>query len=194
MHRLSQRRGFTLTEVIIAVGIFSVVAVANFALFDLVLKDIRQVTNRDEAIRGASAFQDTLRQAGFETAYNWVRGDQELFAYHYRAKLTAKRADGSPEPYTGIGLVGADYRVVPALRAKNDPLLGADTAAKEGGLYRARLTLSKGNPLQTLPATAAEYKEPILVVSARFLDAPNAAAPQNAADKPLYTCTLSYLR
>lgn len=185
---------FTLTEVIIAVGIFTVVAVANFALFDLVLKDIRNVTNRDEAIRGASAFQDTLRQAGFQTAFDWLKKDQELYAYHYRAHLTTKRPDGSPQPYTGTGLVGSDYRVVPALRPKSDPLLAADVAAKVGGLYRVRLALSKSNPLQALPDTAAEYKEPILVASAKFYDAGSVLSVAASGDKPIYSSTLSYLR
>lgn len=195
LRRFPLRDAFTLTEVIIAVGIFSVVAVANFALFDLVLKDIRQVTHRDEAIRGASAFQDTLRQADFQTAYGWLQNRQDLYAYHYRASPTQKRADGSPRPYTDpAGMVGKDYRVVPALRAKNDPLLAEDIAMREGGLYLVRMTLSRANPRQSLAGTAAEYPEAILVSAAQFYEVGSAQAVPAASDKPLYTCTLSYLR
>jgi hypothetical protein len=188
------RRAFSLTEVVIALGVFAFVIVSNYALFGLSINEIRQVSDRDSAVRAAGALQNGLRQKPWADVFNWVAQGRSVMVYNYKASLTAKRSDGTPSPYTGVGVAGKDYQVTGGMRFTDDPELANDDRARDGSLFLARLQVSAANPIIPL-ADLATYDAGLLVIKAELFEAPKATmtAPPAGA-KPLYTSTITYLR
>lgn len=156
----SSKRGFTLVETIIAIGVLTVLLTAFVIVFTPAAAGIRKSISLQEAdrltstlekelvaLRGKSE-QDTF-VTGFGKAYEWIKKSNKsattdaLLVYQYRASLTdAARDDGTRVPVAKIGdkLAGKDYMLQSMVRRKNDTLFAADLAAVEGGVYLVKCT------------------------------------------------------
>lgn len=195
-HNRRRQGGFTLTEVVIAVGVFAFVLVSNYALFGLSVDQIRDVGDRDAAVRAASALREGLRTQPLANVVSYAKNSGQAFIYNYRASLTETRsdADKTPVPHPGAGTAGRDYKVVPAVRFANNAYINEEERAREGTLLVAKMSLSSANPLQTLPADGATYAPAALALRVEFYETGSVTAPLPANARPVYTCTVTYMR
>lgn len=159
----SLKRGFTLLETVIAIGVLAVLLTGFIVVFAPAAAGIKKAISVQEADRLASTIENelvTLRNGqetglepktstsvtGFDKAFSWVmrsdKADSALLVYQYRGSLTSSRTDGSPDPVADMTnkLPGKDYNMVTMVRRKNDPLLKNDIPAIEGGIYLVKCT------------------------------------------------------
>jgi len=152
------RRGFTLIETVIAIGVLAVLLTGFIIVFTPAADGIRKTISTQQADRLTSALEQelvTLRgstettefKTGFNKAYTFIKesnaADEALLVYQYRGDLEAERRnDGSLEPKPSIDgkLPGEDYLVVPMARRLSDAIFIEDLAAVEGPVYLVKPT------------------------------------------------------
>jgi len=152
------RRGFTLIETVIAIGVLAVLLTGFIIVFTPAADGIRKTISTQQADRLTSALEQelvTLRgstettefKTGFNKAYTFIKesnaADEALLVYQYRGDLEAeRRSDGSLEPKSSIDgkLPGEDYLVVPMARRLSDAIFIEDLAAVEGPVYLVKPT------------------------------------------------------
>lgn len=150
------RRGFTLMETVIAIGVLALLLTAFLAVFGPATTGLRKAISVQEADRLAAALERelvTLRpgsgsedyKTGFDKAYKWIEevstGKETVMLYQYRGTPNSLREDGTMEPYTaGAGVAGKDFVVQPMVRHRNDSLLLEDLKALDGRIFAAKLT------------------------------------------------------
>lgn len=173
----THRRGFTLMETVIAIGVLAVLLTAFLAVFAPAAQGIRKAISVQEADRLAYTLEQelvTLRgdQAdqygtGFEKAYDWIEaadgsaGSDPLLIYQYRGRPDAIRDDGTLEPYVRTeGVAGQDFIVQPVVRRGGSAELRDDLEALEGRVYTVQLTqlVFEGGALTR--GTAGEIVDP----------------------------------
>lgn len=154
---IRKRRGFTLMETVIAIGVLALLLTAFLAVFGPATSGLRKAISVQEADRLSAALERelvTIRpgtsgsqyKTGFDKAYQWIEaasagGNDAIFLYQYRGTPDQIRADGSMEPYTaGGGVAGKDFIVQPSVRKRDDPLFIEDLNALEGRIFTAKLT------------------------------------------------------
>jgi prepilin-type N-terminal cleavage/methylation domain-containing protein len=152
------RRGFTLMETVIAIGVLAVLLTGFIVVFTPAADGIRKTISTQQADRLTSALEQelvTLRgptettdfKTGFNKAYTFIKESnvaaEALLVYQYRGDLEAeRRSDGSLEPLKSIDgkLPGEDYLVVPMARRLSDDIFIEDLAAVEGPVYLVKPT------------------------------------------------------
>ena len=181
--RPSRKRGFTLLETVIAIGVLAVLLTGFMVVFAPAADGIRKSINVQQADRMASTLEQelvTLRKGeesaviktGFDKAFDRIKKsgvstpNDALLAYQYRGKISSPRADGdgtlTPEP-TLLGKPGEDYVVVPMVRRLSDSTkLKEDLSAVEGAVYLVKCTqlVFSGGQLiaSTVPGTLKNPK------------------------------------
>jgi prepilin-type N-terminal cleavage/methylation domain-containing protein len=149
-------RGFTLAEVVIAIGILVVLITGFLAVFGPAARTIKKTLSTDEASR----LQDTLvlemttirdgaereryRGDPFLKAIEWSSQSEEqgqtILIYKYRAVPGQTRQDGSLQPAgQQIGISGEDFIVEPMVRRLSDPLVEEDFQSLEGRVFFVKL-------------------------------------------------------
>ena len=201
--RVRSRRGFTLVEVVLALGVFAILIVGCIGLLSLSSSTLRDVVTRDEAIHLTSALKQHLNQLSFDAAYKLVGNPNnpnpnDLYICSFRAQAQGTtNPDGTPLGYSGTARsAGEAYVVLPTVREAQDALLKSnDLPAREGRIFRVKLSLSASNPVITqLPVASADYHEAVLTIQAKFFPL-NGSDPQGTnAQIPSQTCTLAVLR
>jgi prepilin-type N-terminal cleavage/methylation domain-containing protein len=173
-HRL--RRGFTLMETVIAIGVLALLLTAFLAVFGPATSGLRKAISVQEADRLAAALERelvTLRpggsaddyETGFEKAYEWIKSSPDsasaVMLYQYRGDPSQLRPDGSMEPYTeNGGVAGKDFIVQPAVRLRNDELLMEDLEALDGRIFTVKLTQLVFSGGQLTRGTAGDITDP----------------------------------
>ncbi len=151
-----RRRGFTLVETIIAMGIITIMITAFLAAFGPAVQGIRKSISAKEANRLASTLEHEMSvlRAGssfstsFEKSYDWIKGsggttrNDIVLMYQYRGDVSNANPDGTLTPYTGTdGLPGQDYVVQSVVRRLGDSLVQNELAPKvvEGRVFYVRM-------------------------------------------------------
>ncbi|WP_367872369.1 prepilin-type N-terminal cleavage/methylation domain-containing protein [Luteolibacter sp. Populi] len=152
---IRSRRGFTLMETVIAIGVLALLLTAFLAVFGPATAGLRKAISVQEADRLAAALERELvtvrpdtsadYKTGFDKAYQWIEAastdSESIFLYQYRGIPDQIRSDGSMEPFaTGGGVAGKDFIVQPAVRKRDDPLFLEDLEALEGRIFTSKLT------------------------------------------------------
>ncbi len=208
---LSTPRGaFTLVEVVLAIGVFSVAGISSVALFSTIINGASAVTARDNAIRLNGALEGALQSQTFTNVYGWYTNASgsvpEVYAYTYLATpptgiaLVATNdpaavAQGS-DPSAGV----AKVRLTPSIRAVGDPALAQELAAVQGKVYRVKFGLSPANPIPStqMPATSGSYTNAaVLALTAQFyvvgIPKTSGANPDPAKTQAaVHSCTVTY--
>lgn len=149
-----RRRGFTLLETVIAIGVLAVLLTGFMIVFAPAAAGIRKSINVQEADRLASTVEQelvTLRtgdteKTGFEKAFNRIKGSSKasdaLLVYQYRGSLTSLRSDGTCQPVPTINnkMPGKDYVLQTMVRSRGDAKFKEDLPAVEGGVYLVKCT------------------------------------------------------
>jgi len=168
-HHIDCRKGFTLMETVIAIGILAVLLTAFVSVFGPAAVGIRKALSAQEADRLTNAViqemtnlragQKNSYSSAFDKAFQQIQNSNKsqnaLMVYQYRGSLTRLRADGSAEPVAAIkGVPGQDYIVQPMMRGIDDPNLADDIEAVEGKIYVVKCNQLTSDPL----SSNAEYK------------------------------------
>jgi prepilin-type N-terminal cleavage/methylation domain-containing protein len=178
------RRGFTLLETVIAIGVLAVLLTGFMIVFAPAAAGIRKSMTVQEADRLASTIEQeivNLRSGeestdyvtGFDKAYRWIEDSMKksspevVFVYQYRGSLTKSRTDGSPEPVKATdGVPGADYAVVPMARRRtsltsgSDPFFEKDLQALEGRVYAVKVKQLVYSGGQMIASTKEVIEDP----------------------------------
>ena len=154
----NQRRGFTLIETVIAIGVLAVLLTGFIIVFTPAADGIRKTISTQQADRLTSALEQelvTLRgteetdefKTGFGKAYKLIEesdaAETAILVYQYRGKLSGeRRPDGTlePEPSVENKSPGKEFLVVPMARTKDDTAFLEDLAAVEGPVYLVKCT------------------------------------------------------
>jgi len=166
-----RKRGFTLLETVIAIGVLSVLLTGFIVVFMPAAQGIKKSINVQQADRLASTLEQelvTLRTTadtdsfgtGFCKALDWIKKSNSvssaLLAYQYRGDPSTLRDDNTATPVASLQskLPGKDYVVVSMLRRMNvssvtfsnvddSKLLSDDLKAVEGPVYVVKCTQLK---------------------------------------------------
>lgn len=154
LSRTFHKRGFTLLETVIAIGVLAVLLTGFMVVFAPAADGIRKSINVQQADRLASTLEqelvtlhDTKYKTGFDKSFEWIKGanapGDALLVYQYRGKMGELRSDDQtpkPEVLLKDKLPGRDYVVVPMMRRKSDPNFLEDITAIEGQVFVVKCT------------------------------------------------------
>ncbi len=191
--------GFSLVEVVMAVGIVSFAIVTLLALLGSAFDAGGSVTERREAIRAMDALRHYLNEeVDFDTAYEWAQNaDGQWIAYvTYHAE-----DDGTPEgtPKAGEQSVRSKWfeydntgNIAPSVYADYED-------AREGRWIIVRLLLNEvQNPMEQseLPSDAPDYPHAYLAFKAEIYEAPLPLpiVDVSAIDSPIFTVPVMIVR
>lgn len=149
-------RGFTLVEVVIALGILVVLITGFMAVFAPAARTIKKTLSTDEASRLQATLELELRTVRggqerriyqgdpFQKAIEWIAQSEErgetILIYKYRGLPGQVRIDGTLEPGDrNLAIAGRDFIVQPMVRRLSDPLLEEDLQAVEGRVFFVKL-------------------------------------------------------
>lgn len=207
------RRGFTLIETVIAIGVLAVLLTGFIIVFTPAADGIRKTISTQQADRLTSALEQelvTLRgstettefKTGFNKAYTFIKesnvATEALLVYQYRGDLEAeRRSDGSLEPKPSIDgkLPGEDYLVVPMARRLSDDIFIEDLAAVEGPVYLVKPTQLIYDANQLVLGEPGQIKNPKDGSAAATADAYTEAVIAFAAEfHPMPTNAAGYFK
>lgn len=171
-----------------AVGIIASVFLVVLGLFGGLMSQAREVIDRQTAVRLTNALSDYLQEQGFTKVYDWVKSQSPpvLYAVEYRVKK-----DGTPVSPAEGGTVGADFLISAEVGEKSP--LSSYFPAKEGKVFAIQISLSKANPVTTLPGSGDAYDRGHLAVNVKVYAIPDENAPLTANNQVL-TYDLAILR
>ena len=153
-----ERKGFTLTETVIAIGVVALLLTSFIAVFGPARNQIQNVIAREEADRLLESLEAELRTlrpnevsqypgGSFEKAFRWIEDSHEdngaIFLYNYRADPVSPvtRPDDSLDPIEDTAAIsGQEVITLPAVRRISDTLYEQDAAAIQGRVYYVKLT------------------------------------------------------
>jgi prepilin-type N-terminal cleavage/methylation domain-containing protein len=175
-HSPFHKRGFTLLETVIAIGVLAVLLTGFMIVFAPAAAGIKKSISVQEADRLATTLEQelvTLRKGdtektGFEKAFNRLSkansAADALLIYQYRGSLGGNlRSDDTPEPVADVRskLPGQDYVVQTMVRAKSDANFKKDLEAVEGSVYLVKCTqLVYDAQGQLILGKAGEVRDP----------------------------------
>ena len=160
------KRGFTLVETVIAMGIITIMITAFLAAFGPAVQGIRKSMSAKEANRLATTLENELsvlrsgetRTSGyktaFEKAFDWIENstdsakgnDTMVLIYQYRGDAKATpNSDGTLKPYTNgtkSDLPGKDYVIQSVVRRMADDKVTDELVPGviEGRVFYVRMT------------------------------------------------------
>ena len=153
-----RKRGFTLLETVIAIGVLAVLLTGFMIVFAPAAAGIKKAINVQDADRLASTLEQELvvlrgtaetteYKTGFGKSFEWLKNsngaNDALLIYQYRGSLTSLRPDGTPDPVVTVNdkLPGKDYMVLTMVRRNKDAaLFKEDLKAVEGGVFLVKCT------------------------------------------------------
>lgn len=182
--KTSRKKGFTLLETVIAIGVLAILLSGFMVVFAPAAAGIRKAINTQEASRLVTTVEQelvTIRgtqqvadyPTGFDKAFDYIKnssgndGGLGLVVYKYRASLSQIREDGTAEPVVETeGLIpGEDFVIQTMMRRKDDAALEEDIPAMEGAVYLVMCTQlileNNGGELAMEPGTPGEIKDPV---------------------------------
>ncbi len=166
-------RGFSLVEVVLAIGIVSFALLTLLGLFGGSMQSANQNTERRELAEAIDGLRRTFQTTNFATSYDWVRTQKKLLYVSYRAD-----ENGNPDANaSGTAALWLDPNAPPK------PLSDYE-AARTGRWVRASLRVSPSNPAGTnLPATASGYPQAVVfgLITLDALATPSVSAPTNSS-------------
>ncbi|MGB1937420.1 MAG: type II secretion system protein [Akkermansiaceae bacterium] len=161
MLQSSKRRGFTLVETAIALGMVAVMISSFVVVFGPAIQGINKSLSSKDADRLTNALElelttlknDDIYSSAIEKTYWWIRlchfdQDFPVLVYQYRGNPDSVRTDGTLNPYTynaaNPGIPGKDYVIQTSVRRLNDTVDNSKIQAElapgvlEGKVYCVR--------------------------------------------------------
>lgn len=186
-------RGFTLVEVVIALGVAAVVLVPMVALLSSASTGAARVITQDQARQLEAVVREKLELAEFDDVYRWVRTQRPLWVYAYRAS-SEPRPDGTARAVRWEG-IGTETHTATVTRSEDElDVLADDLTALEGRLFLVDLSLSERNRIEQLPESPKRYASPSLTVNATFSVVRHASGYLESEFEPQFVRTLAIFR
>lgn len=161
-----KRKGFTLTETVLAIGVVGVLIVAFVAMFyparkivlsamtvqeadkivDTLQNELNIVRKTERTSSGTRISTKTNYTSSFDKAFYWMlqtaKPETTILIYSYRGDLEkAKREDGTFYPLeTGNYIPGKDSILVTAACLATDPKRTSDLEFADGPVFAVRMT------------------------------------------------------
>lgn len=182
-------RGFSLVEVVLAVGIFAFALVSILYLFGGLMDNASALAKRREALAMSESLRNFLNfrsvtnsGADWEKAYQLVFDGADAGLYGMAAKWNV--TNGAPDPTS---------KEITFLWSTNTGDISTWEPARMGPLYRVKLELAtSNNPTNSLPPSAVNYPYPLIVARATFFTVgrvggslPSSASPAASAIIPV---------
>lgn len=175
-------KGFSLVEVVIAIGIVAILLSTFMAVFTPAQKNIKQALSVRDVNRMASTLEKEMSDyhshevneytSAFDKAYLWIKDSSSssadnyppvpVFVYQYKAMMNQEDPNNGRllpyDPSVG-GIAGKDFITKTVARRKGDPSLKAELAAGvvTGPVYVVRMTqllqTEEGLEVSTNPGT-----------------------------------------
>lgn len=176
----SSKKGFTLTELLLAMLVFAIAITTILALLARSIETVDEVLLKDEAMRLSGAVEDFHENQSFNASYTGFNGMSagtlQLLAFNYRGiPDQAANSDGSLQPFAALnGVVNEDFVLTPfvgynGLNPTATGILTSNLTGLEGRLFLVRLSVSPNNPVaQPLPANPDTYASAVLVLYAEY--------------------------
>ncbi|MGK0187546.1 MAG: hypothetical protein ACI9R3_003334 [Verrucomicrobiales bacterium] len=143
--------GFTLVEVVIAIGIVSGVMIPMVILLGYGVDNAGDITARDRALRLVPAIEQRLNSADYAEARGWGQSGGSLYAYVYRAVPATAKADGD----AGSATTGNDVFIAVARSTTESGAITTEIASLEGQMFRIDLKPAQLSAGQTGNSAAA---------------------------------------
>lgn len=211
-----QRAGFSLVEVVLAIGIVGFALVSIFSLFSVSLQTNSSVVDQVEALsavkalpaflESANATPSDYKQQGFATVYNLAKSPTAvtsappIYAYNVPVAAGSTASPGTP------GQSAVLFATDPALTTASAPMAAAN---RQGRLFGVYLTVSPNFPVGATvyptPGTLGSYNpspspspggypEGVLAVQVKVYVLPQigAAPPSGAYPVLTYDLTVSH--
>lgn len=186
----SYRKGFTLMETVIAIGVLAVLLTGFLAVFTPAAQGIQRSIDTQQADRLASTLERELvtyregsdnlgsgipssstTPTGFDKAFDWMlngnNADQAIIVYQYRGSTSDMRADGTPQPHISIeGEPGETYTVQTIARRLDillQPEYVNDIKASEGRMFFVKpqqLVFENGELMPTDDTDELQFLDP----------------------------------
>lgn len=169
---ISSKQGFSLIEIVLAVGIVSIALLAIFGLFGTALRSNAETLSQHEVLGVTRSLSDFLHAtnggAGFSNVFSWI-----------------KTPAAAPEIYSFATTNGAFTNGL-----GNDAAFSAAAGQRPGRLFRMEISLSPNMPIRNfsgnvtaapavsdLPADPAAYtNEAVLALQVRAFSVPSVGA------------------
>ena len=153
----TRRKGFTLVETVIALGILVVLITGFMAVFGPAARTIKKTLSTDEASRLQATLQLELQiirdgrerqqfqNDPFRKALQWISQSEQtgetIIIYKYRAQPGQVRRDGTlePAPREPGQIAGSNFIVQPMVRRLSDLLFQEDIQSVEGRVFFVKL-------------------------------------------------------
>jgi len=141
----SSRRGFSMVEVVIAIGIVGLLLAGFVAVFGPAQRNMQRAFDKKTANRLAETLSHELKTfrkvdsddgftSAFDKALNWVSESEDVtssdkskavFLYQYKGSLRDDRNadDGTYAAFSGDGVVGQDYVLTTVVRRGDSPYI-----------------------------------------------------------------------
>lgn len=178
-YRAKFAKGFSLIEVVIAIGVVSFAVLSVVGLFGGIMQTAGNNTNRRELANGYGSLRYFLENKGFTKAFQWAGGGQELMYVTYRS-------DNKGDPSEDSDVIAAKW-----LDPDEDDATTFETA-RVGRWIKAKLAVSPSNPGGTSVGSLEDYKSGCLFVVA---DIDVVAIPdQPMPDPPAVRLTINLSR
>ncbi len=172
-------KGFSLIEVVIAIGVVSFAVLSVVGLFGGIMQTAGNNTNRRELANGYGSLRYFLENQGFPRAFAWAGGGQELMYVTYRS-------DNNGDPSEDSDVIAARW-----LNPDEDDPTSFESA-RVGRWIKAKLAVSPSNPGGTSVGSLENYKSGFLLVVA---DIDVVAIPeQPMPDPPAVRLTINLSR
>jgi len=156
--RFASLEGFTLVEVVIAIGIVTTVMIPMVILLGYGIGNAGDITARDRALRLVPAIEVRLNSGDFSEVQSWGSAGGQLFAYVYRAvPASGAGADGG-----GSATTGNDVFVAIARSTREAGDIAAEVSSIEGHMFRVDL-----QPVAGLVASAGNGQDSRMLSSGR---------------------------
>lgn len=163
----SRAKGFTLTEVVLAIGVVAVLIVVFMAMFiparrtvqaaltireadrivHALTAELGELRNSERAAPSARKSSSIRYVSAFDKAFYWMQSTAKpsttILVYNYRADLTkGARKDGTPQPWLeeGGSIPGRNTAVVTGVCLANNKNRWEDFKALVGPVFAVRMT------------------------------------------------------
>lgn len=190
------RRGFSLIEVVLAVGIVAFAMVAILGLFGSSLQSTQQVDNQDEALGIVRALPAYLQSQSFQTVYGWVQTPSTMPALYGYTLLPSPLQSGTDSAQQTVIHSGTDTALTTG---------STSYTHRQGRMFAIQLSLSPNMPMHLLttsttvtlqptasqlPVSSTSYGEAVLPIRAAIYPVPiiiSGTNPIPAGTYPAFT-------
>jgi prepilin-type N-terminal cleavage/methylation domain-containing protein len=130
---LKNKKGFTLVEVMLAVGVIAVSIASMIGLLGAITANITQIRHQQRAADCVAQMETTLRTKRFSEVYRWVSNPAEPYVVYF---WTEYQNPDDPDNSSLMLVTSEDEGRVPNMPPSKEAL-----GNSEGGVYRALLSL-----------------------------------------------------